>query len=91
MIHDESLKPTKQYVAAVNKANRTLVCISRCFEYKSVEYIKYLFTGLVRPHLEFGIQACIKDITLLEKTQRRATKKPPASVITGSSSTTPPR
>ncbi len=78
VICDKSVKPSQQCVAAVNKANRILVCIRRCLEYKSVKCVKYLYTELVRSHLVFSIQAWSpqlkKDIILLEKTQRRATK-----------------
>ncbi len=71
VIHDKSLKPSQQCVAAVNKAKRTLGCIRQCLDYKPVECVKYLYTGLVRSHLEFSIQAWSpqlkKDIILLEK------------------------
>lgn len=51
MLCDQSLNPTKQCVAAVNTVRRTLGCIRRCFEYKSLECIKCLYTGLVRPDI----------------------------------------
>jgi len=52
--------------------------ISRTFVYKEKEVIVALFKSLVRPHLDYCIQAwrpyLSKDIALLEKVQRRATK-----------------
>ena len=51
--------------------------IKRTFTYKSEEIILQLYKSLVRPRLEYCIQAwCLhlrKDIDLLEKVQRRAT------------------
>ena len=60
------------------KANMVLGMISRCIEYKSKEVVNRLYKSLVRPHLEYCVQAWSpyfrKDIDLLERVQRRATK-----------------
>ena len=82
VIIDNSLKPSRQCVAAAKTANRVLGTIKRSIEYKSVNMIKSLYVGLVRPHLEFAVQSWSpqlkKDIVLLEKVQRRATRLPPS-------------
>ena len=52
--------------------------IKRSFSIKDKDAILQLYKSLVRPHLEYSIQACRphfqKDIDLLEGVQRRATK-----------------
>jgi hypothetical protein len=68
---------------AVNPANRILALIRKTFRYKSVEVIRRLYLGLVRPHLEFAVAAWNpigQDMLIrkLENVQRRATKLVPA-------------
>jgi hypothetical protein len=68
---------------AVNTANRILALIRKTFRYKSVEVIRRLYLGLVRPHLEFAVAAWNpigQDMLIreLENVQRRATKLVPA-------------
>jgi len=52
--------------------------IYRTFEYKNKEIILQLYKSLVRPHLDYCIQAwrpyLCKDVEILEKVQRRATR-----------------
>ena len=52
--------------------------IKRTITCRKKEIILRLYKSLVRPHLEYGIQAwrphLVKDIDLIEKVQRRATK-----------------
>ena len=67
------------YIAeTVNKANSVLGAIRRSFEYLDKDTFKKLYTALVRPHLEYANAVWNpskkKDITTLEKVQRRATK-----------------
>ena len=65
----------------VNKANSLFGLIRRSFNFLDCDTFKKLFTGVVRPHLEYG--ACVWNphhrylITLIENVQRRATKKIP--------------
>ena len=72
------LKPSKQCIAAVKKANMTLGMIKRHIVSRDKNTILRLYKGLVRPKLEYCIQAwnpsLIKDIELLEQVQHRATK-----------------
>jgi ribonuclease P/MRP protein subunit RPP40 len=71
-------KKSEQCTIAANKANRMLGMIKRNIKYKSKNVIISLYKALVRPRLEYCVQAwcpnLAKDINLLEKVQRRATK-----------------
>jgi hypothetical protein len=78
VIIQDDLKVSKQCTKAVTTANKILGMISRAFVYRSRDIVLQLYKALVRPHLEYCIQAwrphLQKDINLLEKVQRRATK-----------------
>ena len=71
----EDLKVSNQCVKAVKAANCVLGMISRTFRYKT-EVIVPLYKSLVRPHLEYCVQAwrphLQKDINMLENVQKRA-------------------
>ena len=75
---NRSLKPSSQCLAAVKKANKILGMIYRTIEHKSPRVMAKLYKQLIRPHLEYAIQAWSpwlrKDIDLLESVQRRASK-----------------
>ncbi len=62
----------------VNKANRILGLIRRTFTYLDKDTFLKLYKALVRPHLEFPNAVwspfLVKDITLIENVQRRATR-----------------
>jgi hypothetical protein len=72
----DDLKPTKHIEEATSKANKVLGLIYRTIECKTREIILPLYMSLVRPHLEYCVQAwsphCKKDIAKLEKVQKRA-------------------
>ena len=78
VIIDESLKCTKQCAKAVNAANATLGMIKRSFVNREKQTILSLYKSVVRPKLEYCIQAwrphLAKDIDLMERVQHRATK-----------------
>ena len=70
IIVHQSLKSTSQCIEAVKSANKTLGMINRTFMYKDKNTMLRLYKSLVRPKLEYCIQAwqpyLKKDIDLLE-------------------------
>ena len=72
------LKPEKQVIAASQRAMTVLRSVKRAFVRFDIETFSIIYTTYIRPHLEYCIQAWApyyaKDILLLEKVQRRATK-----------------
>lgn len=78
VIMDTSGKSTEQCKIAVKKSNAMLGMIKRNINFKSKDVIVRLYKALVRPKLEYCIQAWCpylkKDIDSLERVQRRATK-----------------
>jgi len=81
VIMESDLTCARQCAKVVGTANRILGMIKRSFCYKTSEVILKLYKSLVRPHLEYCIQAwrlhLCKDITLLEKVQHRVTRMIP--------------
>ena len=77
IIHS-GMNPSRQCTEASKKGNQILGMIKRTIESRDKEIIVKLYKTLVRPHLEYCVQAwnpfLKKDIELLEKVQRRATK-----------------
>jgi ribonucleases P/MRP protein subunit RPP40 len=77
VIISRSLKVGKQCAKAASKGNQILGLIKRTFISKKKNILN-LYKSLVRPHLEYCIQAwrphLIKDICILEKVQKRATR-----------------
>ncbi|XP_065658033.1 uncharacterized protein LOC136082550 [Hydra vulgaris] len=62
----------------VNKANTKLGLTKHAFNYINKNTMKLLYISLVRPHLEYAFQIWnpyyAKDIILIERVQKRATK-----------------
>ena len=71
-------KRGRQYAIAAKKGNQILGLIYRTFSNKSMKIIKPLYVSIVRPHLDYCVQAwrphLMQDIDILEKVQKRATK-----------------
>ena len=73
-----NMKVSEQCRIAASKGNQVLRMIRRNITYKEKSLIAPLYKAIVRPHLELCIQAWSpylrKDIDMLEKRQRIATK-----------------
>ena len=73
-----NMKVSEQCRIAASKGNQVLGMIRRNKTYKEKSLTVPLYKAIVRPHLEYCIQAwnphLRKDIDMLEKIQRRATK-----------------
>ena len=78
------MKVSEQCRIAASQGNQILGMIRRNITYKESGLIIPLYKAIVRPHLEYCIQAWIpylrKDIDMLEKVQRRATKLIPGLI-----------
>ena len=72
------MKVSEQCRIAASKGNQIIGLIRRTIMYKKKQLIVPLCKAIVRPHLEYCIQALRpyhkKDIDKLERIQRRATK-----------------
>ena len=78
VVVDSTGKPTEQCIMAVKKANTMLGMIKRNIQFKSKDVVVRLYKALVRPKLEYCVQAWCpymsKDIDIIERVQKRATK-----------------
>ena len=79
-----NMKVSEQCRIAASKGNQVLGMIRRNITYTEKSLIIPLYKAIVRPHLEYCIQAwnphLRKDVDMLEKIQRRATKLIPELV-----------
>jgi ribonuclease P/MRP protein subunit RPP40 len=57
IIVQRDLKVSAQCAKEVSTANRFLIMIKRTFKYRSKDTILNLYKTLVRPHLEYCVQA----------------------------------
>ena len=75
---DSDLKLGKLFVNKVNKANRLVGLIKRTFQLAFLKF-RFLFRGIVRPHLEYATSiwnpTSVKLQNLIENVQRRASKR----------------
>ena len=75
---DNDLKFSRHIKGIVAKANRMIGLIKISFENIDIDMFKNLYNTLIRPLIEYCVQAWSpyiqKDIILLENVQRRATK-----------------
>ena len=81
VIFTQDCKPSKQCAKAAIRAMNCLRVVKRTFKHYDANSFKILYKSYVRPHLEYSVQAWSpylkKDIIVLEKIQRRATKMIP--------------
>jgi len=73
-----TLKPSLHCQRAAVKTTQVLGLIRRSFKIKSIDTLVFLYKMYVWPHLEYCVQVwnpyLARDIDILEKVQRRATK-----------------
>ena len=74
----QNLRPRKQCISAMNRANRVLGFIARSVSNRSSYIILRPYLALIRPHLDYAVQFWspyfIMDIDKLKAVQRRMTK-----------------
>ena len=74
----DNLKVSEQCAKVVKTCNRILGMIKRSFTYRSPCMIVTLYKSLIRPHLEYCVQAwrpyLKQDVNMLEKVQHQATR-----------------
>ena len=75
------MKVSEQCQISASKGNQIIGLIRRTITYKKKQLVVPLYKAIVRPHLEYCIQAWMQyrkeDIDKLERIQRRASKMIP--------------
>ena len=78
VIISNNLLPHNHIHSIVKKSNQRIGLIKRCFTDITLEKVEILFNSLIRPILEYGSPSWnpwyLKDITNIEKVQRRCFK-----------------
>ena len=81
LLIDESLSFNKHLITKVKKANSMFGLLRRIFQFMDKDTFKPLYQSLVRVHLDYVSSVWApykkKDIELIEKVQRRATRQIP--------------
>ena len=81
IVSNSSFTPSAQCAEAARKARGVLQLIRRSFVDLTPAIFKPLYSALVRPHLEYAVQAwcpyLVKDVNGLERVQRAATRMVP--------------
>ena len=79
------LKPAEHVHNIVKRANQKAGLIKRCFTDLTQDKVKILYTSLIRPILEYASPVwnpyLVKDVTLLENTQRRCLRMASEAVV----------
>ena len=78
---DKIAKPNIHCAHAIQKANKMIRLIGRCFNFINIESLRILWKCFIRPHVDYCAQIWCpytkRDIQMIEGVQKRATKLAP--------------